>query len=757
MTPPLMLTAAEAATFEGVSERHLRRLVANGSIEAERSTIGRNASALLIAPSSLSPAGQARFYASQPELLAPHAGEAHADSFDVDDVDAGHKTTPSYAGAPQPLRQRALLRLEAVLTWRRALAAARRDGVTLGDAESAWLLKFRREHRNFKVSIASVKRWDREYRASGNSIDALVDGNDGHGRKGQTTLDPELEADFRALWLQPTRPKVSQCYRVLAKLAKVRGLTMPSYSTFLRLAASIPQMAIAALRYEEESSIRPFIPRDYNFPALDLIQSDHHQSDVAVHCGDPLCDRGHFPWVTGWVDVRSRKVLTFDVFIDCPNSRAILRTLKRTILEFGIPGGAYIDNGLDYKKALGWCVLHRQWGRERAKLIATDIDGPQIEHRLAPLGMRVVFSLPYNPQAKLIERFWRTLVDQAWRMFPSFRGSLGQRSEEAERLRRSPQELPLLTDLVIALQRAVDEYNAAPHSGDGMNGRSPDVVFAAERRAHVSVSAMELALVFLEKEERKVDKNGIRFAKRVYRLDDPAAQARWFGETVRVFFDPEDDEQLILTSLDGTFVSLAHERDRATYNSRDAKTQEQYALKARDWKAIKARIRAENPAAAKRLERIASSLDEYHALVAEQKALPIAAAGGSGIVQMLPYESSLARAVEDARARVANPSNLSAADLELARSVDAPSTDDLAAFASEHSFGGVITPRFGERRGADDDAPMSDVFTELEERRLQRKAAEREAEGMCGYDMDCPNQAEFKGLCLSHYDELHGA
>lgn len=763
MTGELWLTAAEAAALECVSAERIRVLAAEGRLTAKRGTSGRHGRAWLIALSSLSQPAQARYLSTHPELAPPPADDPHADAHTSPHPTTAGTPSQAYHTAPKPVRQRADLRLEAVLSWRRANADARHGA--LNDAEATlnrWLARFRAAHHEFKVSIASVKRWDRAYRASG--LAGLVDGNDGHGRRGKLSIHPELDAAFRALWLRPTRPRIQDCYEQIRKIAEIQSLPVPSYSTFRRLAASVPEIAVRALRYEEDSSIRPFVARDYtSIGAMEIIQSDHHQADVAVRCQDDLCDRGHYPWTTVWFDVRSRKILGVDVYVDHPNSAKILTVFKRVVREHGLPGAVYLDNGLDYKKAFGWGVKYREAGRARAKWIAVDCAGVQLEHKLAPLGARVMFATPYNAQAKAIERLFRTLVDGIWRRFDSYRGALGQRSERAEYLRKHPEELPTLADFALALQIEIDEYNTTPHSGQGMDNQTPDAIFAESRIPRRDADPLTLSLVFFDEAVRTVDKGGVRFKNQLYRLDDVAVQARVFGEKIRVRFDGEDEPptELVLTTLAGEFLGLAHPRELATYSTKDPETKSAIALKNRDWREIKALIREENPAAAKRLEKVASTLEEYERMHARQvaaaAAMPMAAAGGAGVVQMLPYESGLAKSIASARERVANPSGLSASDLELARSVEAPGAEELASLAREHRFAGALVPPARIPGRADDpDTTTAQVMDELVERRLQRLLVEREQNGMCQYDIECPSRAEVQTYCLTHWTEFHG-
>jgi hypothetical protein len=131
------------------------------------------------------------------------------------------------------------------------------------------------------------------------------------------------------------------------------------------------------------------------------------------------------------------------------------------------------DIGPDYKKAAGWGVRHRAWGKARKEFLAlADWTEERLLNRFAPVGAEVMFATPYNAQAKLLERTFKTWIGQFHRSFESYRGELGQRSERAEYLRKHPHELPTLGELVLDLDRQIAEYNATPHRGRGMKGRA---------------------------------------------------------------------------------------------------------------------------------------------------------------------------------------------------------------------------------------------------------------------------------------------
>jgi hypothetical protein len=754
------LSVEAAALLLGYSEGNVRRLARLGKYESRRVTSGKNALALEIRLTSLGPAAVARWIAEHPEAGQPEAGESQQQEADC------RKPASSWSDAPQPVRDRAVLRLEAVLSWREAEARARTFSPPgpIAQAREAWLAEFARRHPRMKVSLASVRRWDAAYRSHGR--DGLLDGNDGSARAGRLTIAPHHLDEFRAEYLQPSRPTIAGSYTRVKQAATARGEEIASYHAFRRHVETIPQRVLAAFREEADSSIRPYVIREYDsLPAYHTLQSDHHQIDVAVHCGDPLCNVGHYPWWTVWVDVRSRRILASELYVGNPNSRRVLSPLKRCFLAEGPCVRLYLDNGLDYKKAAGWGVRHRAWGKARKEFLAlADWTEERLLNRFAPVGAEVMFATPYNAQAKLLERTFKTWIGQFHRSFESYRGELGQRSERAEYLRKHPHELPTLGELVLDLDRQIAEYNATPHRGRGMKGRCPDEVFNAHRAPRRDVDPMALALVFYDVIDRTVRREGVQFKppgsaweSQFFKLDDDKVSADWFGRKVLVWYDEDDLSELVVTDLERRFLSLARPRELASNFTSDEHTVDAIKAKNREWAAIKRLIAAENPAAGRHLESVASSVEDYHQLREAQQQRQVAAAGGasSGVVHLLPHESKLSRQVEEARTRVRSESgvlHISSADLELARQIEGPSNEQLQDYARRSAFA-LSEPYHRSGRGDVEDAGPEPV--DLAARRHERALDEKIEAGLCGFDLDCEAPIFAEYVCEEHWNQLY--
>jgi Mu DNA binding, I gamma subdomain/Mu transposase, C-terminal len=763
----VMLTVFVVAELTESTERTVRRWFYAGKIEGERQSRGKNAKAILIDVDSLPPAARAKYYEQNSSLALAVAGDSRAPGQgEVDaaldgDLQSTILSSTRYVAAADRVRERADRRMEAVESFGTAVTSQIHKRI--GEAERLWLRRFRLEHPGFAVSLSSVKRWTAAYRERG--LDGVVDCHSGVGRK--LSIPAEVQDEFRAVYLQPTRPTVAICHKLLRKIAIVRGWGMlPGYGCFKRLAASIPKTTKLFYRHptKTQSAIRPHVLRSYEGDqAMRVIQSDHHQIDVAVSCGDPACGAGHYPWLTIWIDVRSRMVLGADLFIEPPNSRHILDLLYRVYIQYGLSEYVFVDNGMDYRKAFGaWGTKHFSPGRVEAKFHrVAGWDETQLGRVFAPLGVKAIFANAYNAQSKIVERFFRTLKDALYTAFPSYRGGLGQRSERAEWLRRHPEELPELGAFAEVLECTVAEYNEEPHRGEGMRGDSPRQVFEDTRIPERRPDAKALAIAFWEQSIATVQKTGIRFRHNWYRIESVQVQHKYLGKQIVIRFHPSRLEQLVVSDGAGMFLALATMRGYATNNSADVATKQAIAESRADWREVKRLVRQENPAGAKRLDQQHLEIEEYYRRrIAQAAAVPqIAAAGGAsgGVVQMLPYESQMARQVESAIARSSNPSGLTPEQLASIAdcSPDDHSAEDEYLERMERKFGPNLRPMGVKEEPREEEEPIPDnPFAIAAQREISRAAFERNTRLRKGLCLTCGAAAAPRGrYCLAHRTE----
>lgn len=607
------LPLLEVAARLHVHPSTVRRMVWKGTVNARVREDGRSYD---LDVSTLPPKYRAVFSA---QVAAPGA-HLHAVSSD--------ETAPRFNAAPTKVKKRAERRYEAILSLAKA-RLTRSDDESLGEVERRWLRNFRRTHPDMNVSLRSVKEWAQKLEAAGGRIDALVDGNDGVKQRGTRSIPALAKQMFKDEFYRAHKPNIRLIYENILKVAEVKQWgAMPSYSTFRRYAESLPKLARKLLRdcADRPRSILPYVRRDpTTLLAYHTIQSDHREIDVPVRC-DTGCDictgkkpKGHFPIWTAFIDIRSRRILGSEISIAAPTSELVLGAFRRVCDEYGLPCRVYLDNGSDYRKAFGKRL--RQQGM-------AGWDGPneeQMRARFAPAGIEVVYALPYNAQAKAIERMFRTFRHRFDEDFEAYRGTLGNKSALAKELYYRPSELPTLSELAYLLQLSVDEYNARSHSGRGMEGRTPDQVFYdPEIRMPRRKPDAAFAYLFFELLQggRLVGRNGVEYQKRFYRLGSLRKHLEYFGERVDVRINPDDERvAIIYDRRTGTHICEASLLDEATYNTRDQITADLIARVFRDGRDLLRMAKAEVEGARQRLGEYRAAKIHY----LEQRAREIAA------------------------------------------------------------------------------------------------------------------------------------
>jgi hypothetical protein len=694
LTPSVvaLIPLLEVAVKLGVEPTTVRRMIWKGQVQAHQFEGSRG---YFVNVETLPPKYRAKF-AVEIERCTPGGLQA----VEGDDV------VSRYAVARDTVRERAELRYEAVLSFAKArLNRAAKE--TLGQAERRWLRNFKRSHPGMKVSIRSVKSWTDMFVKNGATIDALVDGNDGTKQSG-SRIPAVARRMFRDEYLRAHRPNLRLIYENVLSVGAVKGWgPIPSYYAFRRYAKKLPQLVKRLLRDSADTprAVLPHVRRDpTTLAAYHTIQADHREIDVPVRC-DAGCEtctgkkpKGHFPIWTAFIDIRSRRILGTDIAIDAPNSDRILSVFRRICEENGLPRRVYLDNGADFRKAFGKRL------RKQGKAAWDGPNEEQLQARFAPLGIEVIYAIPYNAQAKAIERMFRTFRHRFDEDFEAYRGTLGQKSELARELFYRPSELPTISELAFLLQLAISQYNGTAHTGRGMDGLTPDAVFYdASIRMPRREPDHSFAFLFFDliKGGRIVGPNGVLHDGHVYRLESLQRHLEYFGERVDVRINPDDvRDAMIFDRRTGAYVCAARLDDEATYDTRDAITRQLIERVFSDGKALLKMARAHVEGAKERLaEYRVAKLEYLKRRVAEIEAArreAEAALTGTDVVSVISRFSAIER----------EPASSSAIDLTASRIAEVLDADAAAAAPLC-----VVSPPKRERKARATGRSRSDALT----------------------------------------------
>lgn len=347
------------------------------------------------------------------------------------------------------------------------------------------------------------------------------------------------------------------------RLAAAAQLPEASYETFRTWFGRIPEVVRVLARDGEEafSNTQEVI----SFRAisevkpLDYVVMDHRRLDLFAM----VQARGEWklvrPWLTAAIDMRTRKWLAWAI-VETPSSDSIASVLKRTFLDFGLPGSVYWDNGKDFT-----C----EWfeGRATKSRTAERVGelGPAWRGVLETLGVRVHHAIVRRARSKIIEpNFLNTsLFDKTLPWWCGHKPSA--RPERFDELvkaheawvagERTEPVFPTIEQVASLYADALEALNERDHTGEGMQKLTPTgkgwmcpnecwerEIGRVQRR---SVPADVLQFAFAKRKELQVRNGEIRctFAGRQYhyRLSGNGVGLMALnGQVVQFAYDPLD-------------------------------------------------------------------------------------------------------------------------------------------------------------------------------------------------------------------------
>lgn len=364
------------------------------------------------------------------------------------------------------------------------------------DYRKAFISYFKDEYpeidADLKLNAGKLEDWVKKYKENGAA--GLTDGRGGNG-KSTTSLTPEMQEDFLGLYLSDKEPPITTCYSVLKIYYEEMGLTIPHISSFKRFAKTIPPSVISLYRkgkkHFNDNHIAS-IPTVYerNMKSNDEWVADHHIYDVMVN-GNGRIGRA---WLSIWFDRHSRAVVGYVINLCEPNADIVLDSFVDAVTKHGIPKRVHIDNGKDYK-------AHDLF----------NCDNP--ESLVSVLDVAVRHAIPYNAKAKSVERLFRTLEDLN-KMLESYIGNRpDHRPESMKGLNKTiAPKCISYEDFKKYAEAVIREYNNTPHSGRGMNGRTPKQVYEADLEVVKTIEPDALSMIMRRTTNTiKVNKNGVKF------------------------------------------------------------------------------------------------------------------------------------------------------------------------------------------------------------------------------------------------------
>lgn len=338
---------------------------------------------------------------------------------------------------------------------------------------------------------------------------------------------------------------------------------------------------------------------------------------------------GRRPSWVACIDLYSRR--TIIRLCDTSSAADIAATLRRAIIEWGVPRAIRIDNGQDYVS------IHMQ-------------------RACADLGIRVIVTAPFSPEQKgYVERVIKTMNHQLLELLPGYVGHSVADRKSIENRRSFSQRMgnPANEDLLSRehLQTLIDQwiegtYMHEPHGGLG--GKTP-FQMVAEWTGRVARLESERPLDLLlapVRGTRVVAKEGIRYDGDVFVAGELGPHV---GRRVEIRTDPEDMGWVyVFDAGSGDFICKAFSPTRTGISPKEA---------AAEAKRRNRRLVAEKRAEMKKLAKSVGARDIAHEIAAHGMAK-------AGKVQMFPkkgllHETAALQRAEDALAEPETVSDLS--------------------------------------------------------------------------------------------------
>ncbi len=535
------LTVEEYAKLSGQATRHVRRLIAAGTLAA-RETRGRGGSggrSFLIPVSSLDPKLKKKY-----DRLHRQQDPEPLRQIPLEELSEAE-------------RQEAAQWLEILKEWKEFRASY--DG-TKAQADEAFIQAMRQ--RMPGINYQQMKRKDRSYQEMGAA--GLVDRRGKHGGHRRKIPDQVWNV-FQEYYLDESRKTVALCMRLTEIYFRKNNIEIPPMadrSTFSReIQKRIPVPEIVLGREGEKAfkdKCGEYIVRDYeDLNSNDIWVCDNHTFDIFINDGEKV--KPSRVYLTGFLDVRSRKMVGWHVTMT-PNSQATLYALRRGIERYGIPKRILADNGREF-------LTHDIGGRGHRKSADWGHEAPTI---LQHLGIDFHTALVRNARSKIIERAFRDLKECFSRVFEGYTG--GTPAERPERLKRTgryAENFTPIEDFVRYVDKYIEGiYNFTECVGAGMYGKSRNEVYTKCLIEKRTAALEELNLMLMRNSKPcTVQRAGVRL---------PMYDAYiWFnseellfnhiGKKVYFRFNPDDLKEVRVYDEQDRFLCTATQQGKLSY------------------------------------------------------------------------------------------------------------------------------------------------------------------------------------------------
>lgn len=569
------LTVAEAAELLGIGERAVRKNTLSGKYGliqyVEGSRYGRGGREIRIPLSGLPLAAQS-IYMKQHKLIdEPERIVASA-----------YDTAPTWQRETANRRYKIMKEYEAYIAQ-----PGKKTELT-----DHFVIVWNDANPNETVSKSTLYNWQRAHRKDG--LAGLLP-NYG-GRKQQRVIDKAAWEFFCGEYLRLTRPTIGFCYQLTELKAKENGWKIPSLKTVARMVKSdIPEALKRLKRLGEKNyydNSQAYTQRDYeSISAGEIFVGDHHVFDLFINVGTVKKPKWTRPWLTAWMDMRSRKFVGWTVNLS-PCTDEIIAAFANAALDpaIGLPRDIYIDNGRDY-------CSHRFGGTgNRGKRLTDEQkavlqeEGKMAATLMDRLQVKTHFAIVENARAKVIEREFRNVVEWFSKPFPTYCGRTPkERPEDLESKLKQPEKYGVTLEEFRKTfsQWVINVFNKKASQGKGRQGECPDEVFMRTRLPVRTADPAVMRLFFMKSTNLfKIGRNGIAFRGAEYYSPDMILKK---GQSVYIRYREEDLNRIWLYTAKDEYLGEAKKVEAiAAINADQEIIADEQARKASEKKLVKA-------------------------------------------------------------------------------------------------------------------------------------------------------------------------
>ena len=281
---------------------------------------------------------------------------------------------------------------------------------------------------------------------------------------------------------------------------------------------------------------------------------DNHTFDVFVNDGEH--GKPVRVYLTAFQDVRSRKFVGWEVTMN-PCSQATLVALRRGIEENGLPDMILSDNGREF-------LTHDIGGRGFRKGGKASKEEKEIPTILDNLGIRFTTAMVRNARAKIIERAFLEVKNNFSKMFDGYTGgTIAERPERLKKTGKDAENFMLLPEFIQYVDNYIRYiYNKRRHNGVGMNGRTPDQMYAECMIEKRIATPEQLNLMMMRHSRMQtVSKDGVYlnlYGQKLYFQSEDLI-LRHIKEKVYIRYNPDDMEEVRIYSSEDRFLCTAQQ------------------------------------------------------------------------------------------------------------------------------------------------------------------------------------------------------